>query len=149
YADVVVAREGDTCVVFTDASSGGLRYIKQDIPKRMADYIGNGGYHLKEVNSRFIGRYIVADTMLWYLNGITIAPVTLGKYLHPVNAKVDYALISSRFRGDLTDVADTLHPDTIILSPNIEPHVKARFEVGARNLSIPLRYTLPMPGEPQ
>lgn len=52
---------------------------------------------------------------------------------------VDYALICRGFRGNMTNVANVLHPDSIILSYDLHPKRTTRYKIECDSLGIPCR----------
>ena len=118
YATVILAREGNSAYIFTDASPSTLRLIKRTVPYAAADYLrtrhadtlriampGLRTPHLRHNGNEWIvgnDRYVVlgacADT-----TGIRPQP--------------DFLIISQGFTAPIKETAAALAPRHIIISP--------------------------------
>lgn len=121
---------------FENAKERFLQRITAYAEARKADSIN---IHLSDFDA---GAISLRNNVL-KINGTTIGLATGPGKPDSITEKVDYALVSSRFRGEIAEVERFLHPDTIILSRDLSIRTAERH---IRNATLPvinLRPTLP------
>ena len=143
YATVLVAREGSEARILTDAPPTQYETIERVASAVLPDFTGRSGALWGRVNEPIRGTYIDADSTLWRIGELVVAPVGLNKDLKALHVKPHYALIGVRFFGKISSVCDVMHPDTVALSPALGDDMRIRYSEEMDTLGIPYRVGLP------
>lgn len=110
--------------------------IKHRAEQRYRDYMGRRGID----SIRIINHANTHEPMfskngcLINFDGNTVA-IAAGMELRPV--KSDYALVCRGFKGTIKSIRETLNPDTVILSYDIHPRLRAKYLMECHELHLP------------
>ena len=125
----IVGMSGNTAIVVRDGSKMKAvftchpRFIdnaKDKFTKRMESYLESRGIDTIEIiKSNIECPMLSRNGNLLVINGKTIALATQPGKPDSIEGHVDYALVGSRFRGEIDEVERLFHPDTIILSRDL------------------------------
>lgn len=143
YATVILAREGERCVLLTDAPPSQYGKVETAMKREVKAFTDSRGLEMEPVNSVIRGCEIYADRKLWCFRNLTIAPVGLRGELSPLPVRPRYALVGSRYYGSMAGVWETLRPDTIVLSTSLAEKQMARYRAEVEAGGIPFRIGLP------
>lgn len=140
YAASLLLREGERVWVLTDASEKFHDSMRENMMWRMRDFLNQRGVDsLVVTNSVKDAEAFYADSVCWVVGDKAIsvadAVIEIGKWN---GLKVDYLLLSRRFKGSVGEFYRTFKPKNgVILSPAIFPTRREKIKHELDSLQIP------------
>ena len=143
YATVIVAREGNRCVLLSDAPPSQYGRVEKEMGRTLRDFANMRGAVLEPVNTVIKGQEIFAVGNVWCFRDKVVVLVGLRRELEPVPVRPSYALVSGRYYGSMEDVKEIIDPDTIVLAPSLNEKQMRRYMAELDTMGMPFRIGLP------
>lgn len=136
----VVMRHGARAVAVMSCSPRHREGARQKLERRLSDYAAASGVDtLRVTDADFVlGPYSQTDGIL-DIGGTSLAIIAERRSLDTIRRHIDYAIVSSRFRGDIAEVEQLVRPDTIVLGRDLSMGRSERFKAAATVPVIDLR----------
>ena len=109
----------------------------------LKDYTGRRGIHsIKELPVRHHSDVIGRDDATLYFNGLKFLFVSndsITDRTAPDSTHIDYAVICRGFRGEIMRAYESLRPDTVLLSSDLDHRRHHRYVNSLKEAGIPYR----------
>ncbi len=133
-----IIKERDT--LWTFATSTHKQVYDTDMLK---DYTGRRGIHsIKELPVRYHSNIIQRDNATLYINGLKFLFVSndsIANRMASDSTLINYAVICRGFRGEIMRAYESLRPDTVLLSSDLDHRRHNRYVNSLKEAGIPYR----------
>lgn len=143
YATVILAREGNTAYIFTDASGGSADFIKRTVPYTAADYLRTRG--VDTVRMAYDGlatESLRCSGREWTIGKSRYLVLGKGALMQPNDTAPDFLVISQGFVMPAGEVVRAMRPKQVIISPRYNHRRRDALADTLRTLGYPpvMRY---------
>lgn len=130
----IVYRHSTRAVLITTAPPQDKAWQLARCNRRLRDYLGR-----RDCDSISDHRSIPAHDIVVRFPGKTLYIVQNPTFPDSFPGKIDYALITRKFKGEIGKIRERLNPDTILLGNDVHPSRHARYAGYCRDNRIPFR----------
>lgn len=125
----IIDRRNDTAWLITTAAEADHDDLLTRANYRYRDYLGRRGLPPLKL--------IAAPVELRLGNDRWI--VLHDNKLHTISTRPDYLLICRGFSGDVVEIANTISPDTVVMSSDLHPHRRQRYINELKRAHVPTK----------